>query len=77
MPLVSIRNAQFIKNEISGISIPDSVINKFTPDMDKLTSQAIGINIAKETMDKVADFTDGYYFVIPFNRLSIAQALIK
>lgn len=77
MPLVSIRNAQFIKNEISGISIPDSVINKFAPDMDKLTSQTIGINIAKETMDKVADFTDGYYFVIPFNRLSIAQELIK
>lgn len=77
MPLVSIRNANFIKNEITGISIPDSVINRFTEDMSRDTAQATGIEIAREVMEKVADFADGYYFVIPFNRLSIAQALIK
>lgn len=77
MPLVSIRNAKFIKNEITGISIPDWVIEKFSPDMDRETSQETGIKIVKEVMDKVYDFADGYYFVIPFNRLSIAQALIK
>lgn len=77
MPLVSIRNAMFIKNEISGITIPDWVIEKFTPDLDRATAEEIGINISKEIMSKVSDFADGYYFVIPFNRLSIAQALIK
>lgn len=77
MPLVSIRNARFIKNEITGISIPDWVIEKFSPDMDRETAQETGIKIVKEVMEKVYDFADGYYFVIPFNRLSIAQALIK
>lgn len=77
MPLVSIRNAKFIKNEITGISIPESIIEKFSPDMDRETAQETGIKIVKEVMEKVYDFADGYYFVIPFNRLSIAQALIK
>lgn len=77
MPLVSIRNANFIKNEITGISIPDSVINRFNSDMTKAESEAVGIEIAKEVMEKVGDFADGFYFMIPFNRLSIAKALIK
>lgn len=77
MPLVSIRNANFIKNEITGISIPDWVINRFDNQMTKAESEKVGIDIAKEVMEKVGDFADGYYFMIPFNRLSIAQALIK
>lgn len=77
MPLVSVTNARFIKNEITGITVPDWVIDRFTPDMSRDEAEKTGIEIAKEVMDKVYDFADGYYFVIPFNRLSIAQALIK
>ena len=77
MPLVSIRNANFIKNEITGISIPDDIINRFNSDMTKTESEAVGIEIAREVMEKVEDFADGFYFMIPFNRLSIAKALIK
>lgn len=77
MPLVSITNAKFIKNEITGINVPDWAVDKFTPDMDRDKAEEVGIRIAKEVMSKVDDFADGYYFIIPFNRLSIAQALIK
>lgn len=77
MPLVSYTNAKFIKNEITGITVPDWAVNKFTPDMTKEEAQQVGIKIAKEIMVKVDNFADGYYLIIPFNRLSIAQALIK
>ncbi|MGN1317939.1 MAG: bifunctional homocysteine S-methyltransferase/methylenetetrahydrofolate reductase [Lachnospirales bacterium] len=77
MPLVSFRNANFIKNEIAGISVPDEVINRFSPDMTKEEGRQVGIEIAKEIMAKVSDFAEGYYFMIPFNRLSIAKELIK
>lgn len=76
MPLVSYRNANFIKNEITGINVPDSIIARFSPDMTKEEGRATGIKIAKEIMAKVESFADGYYFVIPFNRLSIAEALL-
>ncbi len=76
MPLVSWRNANFIKNEITGINVPDSVVACFSPNMTKEQGRAEGIKIAKDIMVKVEDFADGYYFMIPFNRLAIAEQLI-
>lgn len=76
MPLVSYRNANFIKNEISGINVPDNIIERFSPDMTKEQGRAEGVKIAKEIMSNVENFADGYYFVIPFNRLAIAEQLI-
>ena len=77
MPLVSIRNARFIKNEITGISVPDSVVNRFSEDMSREDARKMGVEIAGEVMECVSDFADGYYFMIPFNRLETAKALIE
>lgn len=77
MPFVSLRNANFIRNEIAGINVPESVVSRFSADMTKDEGRAEGIKIAKEIMAKVEDFADGYYFMIPFNRLAIAEKLIK
>lgn len=77
MPLASYTNASFIKNEISGIRVPDEVLNRFKPDMDREASRALGVEICKEIMKITDDFADGYYFMIPFNRLSTAKQLIK
>lgn len=75
MPLVSYTNALFIKNELTGITVPDSVVERFSPDMTRAEAQKVGIEISEEVMDKVYDFADGFYFMIPFNRLSIAEDL--
>ncbi len=77
MPLVSLKNANFIKNELTGINVPDWVIKRFSQDMSKEEARLAGIKIAEETMKKTESFADGYYFVIPFNRLATAKALIK
>lgn len=77
MPLVSYRNANFIKNELPGITIPDWVMDKFSMDMTKEAGEKAGLEIAFDVIDKVKDFADGYYFTIPFNRLSICKALLK
>lgn len=76
MPLVSFRNASFIKNEITGINVPDEVLSCFNSDMTKDEGRKTGVEIAKKVMAKVDDFADGYYFMIPFNRLAIARQLI-
>ncbi len=75
MPLVSYTNALFIKNELTGITVPRSVVQRFSPDMTRAEAQKVGIDISGEVMDKVYDFADGFYFIIPFNRLSIAEDL--
>ena len=77
MPLVSYRNANFIRNELPGITIPDWVIDRFSMDMSKEEGEKVGLEIAFDIMEKVKDIADGYYFTIPFNRLSICEALLK
>ena len=77
MPLVSYRNANFIRNELPGITIPDWVIDRFDADMSKEESEKVGLEISFDIIEKIKDIADGYYFTIPFNRLSICEALLK
>lgn len=75
MPLVSYRNANFIKNEITGINVPDWVINRYTPDMAKEEAEWAGAKIASEIIEKLKDCADGYYFMLPFNRVSLMDKI--
>jgi len=71
MPLVSYRNANFIKNEFIGIEVPDNIVARYKPDMSKEEGEETGANIARELMVKLNPIVDGYYFMLPFNRVSL------
>lgn len=75
MPLVSYRNANFIKNEITGIHVPDEVVNRYKPDMSKEEAEVVGAEIASEIIEKLSPFADGYYFMLPFNRVSLMEKI--
>lgn len=75
MPLVSYRNANFIKNEIMGINVPDEIIDRYRSDMSKEEGEIIGAEIANEIIEKLSPFADGYYFMLPFNRVSIMDKI--
>ncbi|MCT4597113.1 MAG: bifunctional homocysteine S-methyltransferase/methylenetetrahydrofolate reductase [Vallitalea sp.] len=77
MPLVSYKNAQFLKNEIAGIHVPDEVCDMFKKDMDRLEAEQVGINIAIEMALKVKDTVDGIYLMTPFNRAQMICNIIK
>ena len=78
MPLVSYRNALFMKNEITGIHVPDEIIAQYDKDMSREEAQAVAVRIAAEIAVRLADTADGYYFMVPFNRASmIAEILGK
>jgi homocysteine S-methyltransferase len=76
MPLVSYKNAQFLDNEIPGISIPDDIINKFNVNMSKKEGEKQGIKIAIDIVDKIKDNIDGLYFMTPFNRAYIIKNIL-
>lgn len=77
MPLVSYRNATFIQNEITGIHVPEDVVNKFSPDMDRREGEEVGVRIARDVMNKLSDLADGYYFMLPFNRVHLVEECLK
>lgn len=76
MPLVSRKNAIFMKNEMTGIDVPDSIIDRYESDMSKDQGEAVGISIAKEIME-LASFCDGYYFSFPFNRVYMLNQILN
>ena len=63
MPLVSYRNALFMKNEITGIDVPDEIITQYGKDMSREEAQAVGVRIAVEIVKKLSNVADGYYFM--------------
>lgn len=76
MPLVSYRNANFIKNEIAGIHVPDSIIERYHMDMTKEEGEIVAAKISSEIIEQLSEFADGYYFMLPFNRVSLMERII-
>ena len=77
MPLVSFRNANFIKNEMSDIHVTDEIIELFKPEMTREQGETVGIEIAKKMIEATKDFVDGYYFSIPFNRVYLLERIME
>jgi len=77
MPLVSYRNANFMKNEFIGIDIPDDIVARYKPEMSKEEGEEIGAQIARELMKKLDPIVDGYYFMLPFNRVSLIDKILR
>ena len=76
MPLVSYRNANFIKNELSGIHVPEEIVNRYRPDMSREEAEMVGAQVANEIIGMTKEDADGYYFMLPFNRVSLMNKII-
>lgn len=77
MPLVSRRNALFMKNEISGVNVTEEIIERYPEHGTKEEGEEVGIALAKEIIAMVDDFADGYYFSFPFNRVYLLPQIVK
>ena len=77
MPLVSRRNAIFMKNEISGVNVTEEIIERYPEHGTKEDGEQAGVALAKEIMTMAEDFADGYYFSFPFNRVYLLEQIMK
>lgn len=77
MPLVSRKNALFMKNEISGVNVTDEVIERYPENSDREDGENVGVELAKEMIAATRDFADGYYFSFPFNRTYLLKRIIQ
>ncbi len=77
MPLVSRKNALFMKNEIAGVNVTDEIVARYPEQASKEENETIGIALAKEIITYVTDFADGYYFSFPFNRVYLLPKIME
>jgi methionine synthase I (cobalamin-dependent)/5,10-methylenetetrahydrofolate reductase len=73
-PLVSVRNAEFLANEVPGVSVPDEVISRMRKASDKSKEHAVaeGLSIAREMLDRVRDAVQGVQVSAPFGKVELA-----
>lgn len=76
MPLVSERNAEYLNNEVPGITVPDAVRSRMKG-LDKESGAREGLAIAKEFIDVTITAVGGYYLIPPFGKYELAVELIE
>jgi len=71
-PLVSYRNAEFLANEVPGVVVPESVLERMHRVTDKDAAREEGLAIARETLQEVRHMVQGVQVSAPFGRVQYA-----
>jgi len=70
-PLTSVRNAEFMKNELR-VSVPDSILERMSRAPNAEAARAEGIQIAREMLRQVRGLVQGAQVAAPLGRYSSA-----
>jgi homocysteine S-methyltransferase len=78
-PLTSFRNAEFMNNEVPGISVPPAVMERMRAADSGERARQEGLKIAQETLVEIRSLVQGVQIAAPFGRyalaVEVAQAL--
>ncbi|MDD3154005.1 MAG: bifunctional homocysteine S-methyltransferase/methylenetetrahydrofolate reductase [Victivallaceae bacterium] len=75
-PLASLRNAEFMRNEVPGVVVPDEVMRRMASGADKETQKREGIAIAREAIEAIRGTVAGVQVSAPFGNVRTAAAVI-
>ena len=78
-PLLSYRNAQFMNNEVPGVSVSDEVMERMRIASEKSKEHALheGVAIARETLVRVRDHVAGVQVSAPLGRVDLALQVFE
>ena len=78
-PLISLRNAEFLANEVPGVSVPESVLTRMRQAQDKGKEAALaeGVKIAREMFQQVRGTVQGVQVSAPFGRVEVALEVFE
>lgn len=76
-PLISARNADFLHNEVPGISIPADIRKKLWSYEDIADQRKAAMEFTEKLVAELATFVDGLYLISPLNKWDIAEKFLK
>jgi homocysteine S-methyltransferase len=78
-PLLSYRNAQFMNNEVPGVSVPDDVMERMRIASEKGKEFGLreGVTIARETLERVRESVAGVQVSAPLGRVDLALQVFE
>jgi methionine synthase I (cobalamin-dependent)/5,10-methylenetetrahydrofolate reductase len=73
-PLVSLRNAEFLANEVPGVNVPDEVLARMRKAQEKGKEAALaeGVAIARDMFARVRGAVQGVQVSAPFGKVEVA-----
>jgi homocysteine S-methyltransferase len=74
-PLISARNADFLHNEVPGISIPEALRKKLWQYEKVEDQRKCALDYTRQLMSDVSDFVDGLYLISPLNKWEVTAEL--
>ncbi len=78
-PLISLRNAEFMNNEVPGASVPDEYMERMrkAQEISKETACAEGIRIAQEAITLLKDKVQGFQVSSPFGNVEYSMKTLS
>ena len=78
-PLVSLRNAEFLANEVPGVVVPDEILGRMRQANQRSAEHAVaeGISIAREMLHLVRPDVQGVQVSAPFGKVALALEVLR
>jgi homocysteine S-methyltransferase len=77
LPLYSHKNAEFLHNEVPGMSIPDDIRERMRKAGSGDQARDVGVKIAQEALLAAKQLAQGTYVMPPFNKVELAVRVIE
>ncbi len=70
-PLISSRNAEFLHNEVPGISVPEELRKKLAQYDEVADQRKVALEYTARLIEDISSFIDGLYLISPLNKWDI------
>ena len=77
LPLYSHRNAEFLHNEVPGMTIPDDIRERMRKAGSGEQAQSEGVAVAQEATLAARELGQGVYVMPPFNKVELAVRVVE
>jgi len=75
-PFTSMKNAEFMANEVPGVVVPHELLERMSRAKTQQDGRKIGIEIARELVEQIQDKVAGFAVSAPFGNVKLALAVL-
>ncbi len=76
-PFTSFKNAEFMANEVPGVSVPQALLDRMSQATTKEEGRVLGVEIAREMVEAIEDRVAGFAVSAPFGNVKTALAVMR
>ncbi len=77
LPLASYRDAEFLHNEVPGMSVPEAIRERLRGASSEEAAEQVGVDIAREALREARDMVEGAYLMPAFNRFELVARVLE